>query len=277
MTKSDVVVADGFWAAGLESLPYVTSHQHGIWSHLTELDVRAGKPPDMPHHHAAQVEFRRRWKGLGKRMTAVSDFISQEMHIQWGYESRVINNGVDTDIWKPDTAKFGRKRPLVLHGVNDPGNINKGADHIRMLEQMLDADVMSLDQAFTRWGRAFGTPDCPQGTKPQVLAQADLFVHPSGFEGNSMMVAQALACGLPFVGYRVGALAFAHETQLGEIIDLQNRHPRVTLDAVRHVLGEITSGHDKHCGTNARQFALDNLSLTRFKQQWRSYVEEMIA
>src|SRR6185503_12581274 len=42
ITAEDVVVADGFWAKGLEHLPFAISHSHGIWSHLTLEDALEG-------------------------------------------------------------------------------------------------------------------------------------------------------------------------------------------------------------------------------------------
>ena len=43
VTADDVIVADGFWADGLDHLPLAVSHSHGIWSHLTKDDVDAGR------------------------------------------------------------------------------------------------------------------------------------------------------------------------------------------------------------------------------------------
>ena len=160
----DVVIADGFWAAGLEHLPFAISHSHGIWSHLTADDVAAGKKPDMPGHHFAQVNFRRNWTNRRKPFTAVSHFIAEQMRLQWGFQvDRVINNGV----WADTPEQYDRciadrtslaplrveeKLPIrkpftILHGVNDPSNKNKGYDHILLLEERFpEFHIMSLDK-----------------------------------------------------------------------------------------------------------------------------------
>ena len=272
ITSDDVVVADGFWAADLYHLPFAISHSHGIWSHLTLEDVQAGKAPDMPQNHAIQVEFRRRWIERGKHITAVSAFIANEMERQWGFKvDRVIDNGVDTGVYAPAEIRIDRSRPLVIHGVNDPSNENKGWSHIQELREHLDADVLSLDEAFTR----FSLRSDHRWTKPDVLAQADLVVHPSGFEGNSMFIAESLSCGVPIVAYDVGYL-FDYgiddlKNDCGMIIDRRTRSPEVTLSACRDILS-LPPEYRTTMGHWSRVMAP---TIDHFNSQWRSYIKEI--
>ena len=277
ISSEDVVIADGFWATGLEHLPLAVSHSHGIWSHLTKEDVDAGKPPDMPMHHAAQVAFRNRWiTSLGKHVTAVSDFIADQMFLQWGFQvDRVINNGVDTEIYKPTGISHGSEHPLIIHGVNDVSNVNKGGDHIQLLKQHFP-NVYSLDEVAAMF---------PLLTKAQALSMADLFVHPSGYEGNSMMVAEALACGLPFVGYDVGyaytmARTLDADHRVGAILPRTARCPQYTYmwcDAVLKSI-EWDSPHEAYLlRSNARSVAVTDLSIERFNVEWRDYIAKIEA
>ena len=261
---TDVVIADGFWADGLQHLDRVVSHSHGIWSHLTKEDVDAGRQPDMPYHHATQVNFRRRWTEMGKHITAVSDFIANEMDRQWGFKvDRVINNGVDVDRWVPRTYYLDRKRPLIIHGINDRGNLNKGWDHIELLKTEIDADVLSLDEA----------AEFVSGTKTFAMQQADLVVHPSGYEGNSMFVAEAMASGVPVIGYDVGFL-WSIKGSFGTcVMDRTKRPPEETLENVRYeleapdllpMMGEIH-----------RHIAVEKLSSAQFARAWGDYIKEI--
>jgi len=277
LLPTDVVIADGFWADGLQHMKLAVSHSHGIWSHLTKEDTDAGKAPDMPYHHAAQVNFRRRWTDLKKHITAVSDFIAVQMELQWGFKvDKIINNGVDTNIYRPlapvdysdekyEVREFiKRDKPIVVHGVNDKGNINKGWDHIQALIDDGSMDVCSLDELAAKLNMS----------KPDAMAQATIMVHPSGYEGNSMFVAEAMACGIPIVGYDVGFLYKVRDNGfVGYIIPRSERRPEVTLVAAKQLTGHAPGRY--FCSASVRSLALKHLSLDVFKKNWREYVEEI--
>lgn len=277
VTRDDVIVADGFWADGYESFPYAISHSHGIWSHLTAEDVAAGKQPDMPYHHAVQVAFRRRWIDSGRPLTAVSQFIANQLRLQWGWDATVINNGVDTDLYRPmEYRSIYLQHPLIIHGVNDRGNINKGWDHIELLRlraqtdpELLGCEVLSLDEAYDRF-RSFSDR---HWQKHEVLTQADLVVHPSGYEGNSMFVAEAVACGVPILGYEVGAMADWDASICGLIFERSRRSPEITLAGVKYLFKHQYPNGMRALGNNAREYAEERLSLASFRQNWRQYVE----
>lgn len=277
ISSDDVVIADGFWAAGLEHLPLAVSHSHGIWSHLTKDDVDAGKQPDMPYHHAAQVAFRQRWIDLGKHITAVSEFIAEQMKLQWGFiVERVINNGVDTEIFRPlnpldgseekylQRGRVNLDKPVIVHGINDKTNTNKGWDHIELLQKFEDWDVLSLDEFSQKLGIS----------KPDALPQATLMVHPSGYEGNSMFVAESMACGLPVVGYDVGFLwSLRNNGFVGQVLPLAQRNPKLTFAAAIELA--FHSAGRYFCSATVRNIALKELSISKFRQNWNSYVTEI--
>lgn len=281
VTSDDVVIADGFWADGLEILPKAVSHSHGIWGHVTKEDVDRGIRPENPMHHAVQVEFRRRWIRAKRHITAVSEFIADQMELQWGFKvDRVINNGVDTEEYRPGRTISGgndregyiclnhwpRKRPLVIHGVNDRSNLNKGWDHIQAIIDTVDVDVMSLDEA-----RESCRQLDPHAGNAQAICQADLVVHPSGFEGNSMFVAEALSCGIPVVGYNVGYMWSLWKVLGTCVMDRNLRSPVYTAAYVKSVL----EAPDllPTMGYIAREVALKDLSKENFARSWREYVE----
>lgn len=273
VTHDDTVVADGFWAWGLESIPHAISHSHGIWGHVTWKDTQRGTEPENPFHHAAQVAFRGTWTRLGKRFTAVSEFIAFEMDAQWGFRvNRIINNGVDTEVFRPSTRDTNLNDLLIIHGVNDRGNINKGWDHIEALKEGIPgAHVLSLDEAQTLLGR-YDEP----WTKAETLAAADIVVHPSGFEGNSMFVAEALACGVPVVGYDVGYLWVVDREYGPTVMDRDWRSPDLTVQTVKGLLDDPDHA-SKLAGPDglSRRLALRDLDIKVFRQRWRAYVSDV--
>lgn len=271
VTKDTIVIADGFWGEYLSSLGMnVISVAHGIWSHLTKEDVDAGKSPDFPVHHAFQVKHRKDHLRRGGKIVAVSRFIQEQMNLQWGFSSDVINNAIDLDKFKPPSSKTLRERPLVIHGVT---NSNKGFDHIHSLERSLNgvADVLLMDRAAERLGYSLEE-------KYKVIGEADLIVQPSAYEGNSYFVLEALASDVPIVAYNVGLLnsisTIAKENGIqaviGSIIDRKYRSPSETAKVGKFILDSVIRDRSPY---NPRVVA-SLFSIERFHREWRKYLED---
>lgn len=269
ISKDDIVITDGFWGEKLSELGYnVISVAHGIWSHLTKEDVDAGKQPEFPVHHAQQVKHRRDHLARGGKIVAVSDFISEQMNLQWGFESKVINNAIDLDVFKPATRhvhKSGAPR-LIIHGVT---TANKGFDHIEEVKRALPNDrVLLLDEA----------ANLLQVPKYDALAKADLVVQPSAYEGNSYFVLETLSCDVPIVAYNVGLLhsisRIARENGIqacvGGVIDRKLRSPQETAKVTKFILESVTRNRSVY---NPRTVA-KLFSIKRFHDEWRRYLEE---
>lgn len=264
--KHHTIIADGFWGEDLSERGYnVISVAHGIWSHLTKEMADAGMQPEFPAHHAVQVRHRTNHLKRGGRIVAVSDFISRQMKLQWGFESHVINNAIDLDKFRPAKDRFPRARPLIIHGVT---TANKGFDHVRAVESTVDADVLLLDQAAEKLGIE----------KYAALAQADLVVQPSAYEGNSYFVLETLASGVPIVAYNVGLLNALSEICdrngieccVGAIIARSLRSPEETAKVTKFILSSVMRPHSTY---NPRQVA-ELFSVQKFHEEWRKYLEE---
>lgn len=271
VTRDTIVISDGFWGEYLSALGMnVISVAHGIWSHLTKEDVDAGKQPEFPVHHVFQVNHRGDHIRRGGKIVAVSRFIQEQMKLQWGFDSTVINNAIDLEKFKPLLSRAPRERPLVIHGVT---NSNKGFEHIKRLEQVLDgvADVMLMDTAAERLGYS-------QEEKYKVIGEADLIVQPSAYEGNSYFILEALASDVPVVAYNVGLLnsisTIAKENGIqaiiGSIIDRKYRSPDETAKVGKFILDSVVRDRSPY---NPREVA-SLFSIERFHVEWRKYLED---
>lgn len=268
VTMDDVIISDGFWGERLSALGYnVISVAHGIWSHLTKDDVDAGQQPEFPAHNAIQVKHRRDHLSRGGKIVAVSDFISEQMKLQWGFDSRVINNAIDLKKFDklPRLPSWLDER-LIIHGVT---TANKGFDHIDAVKAALpNDDVLLLDKAAETY----------QLEKYTMLKNCDLVVQPSAYEGNSYFVLETLACGVPIVAYKVGLLhsiskiAKQHgiEACVGGLIDRKLRSPAETAKVAKFILESVM--RDRTC-YNPRQVA-ELFSIERFHDEWRNYLED---
>ncbi len=263
LTGEEVVLVDGFWGLGLEWHPRVISVAHGNWSHTTADDVARGIPPEFPFHHNVQLKYRRDHLARGGKIVAVSKFIADQCKMQWDMDFPYINNGIDLSQYSPAGGHFKRKRPLIIHGTT---TANKGFDHIEALKK-LDADVMLLDEAAAAHSRP----------KYEMLAHADLVVHPSAHEGNSYFVLETLACGVPLVTYNVGLMWELWERgfqgNFGSVIDRTERSPHRTTVVTRCALEELSAGN-AYWTYNARKMASAH-SIEKFRQSWQHYVESL--
>lgn len=269
VAPDDVVIGDGFWCGELARLGCrrVISVAHGIWGHVTKSDFDAGVPPENPGLHAAQVSHRLVHRSRGLPIVAVSRFIADEMMAQWGIESTVINNAVDPDELPPPTPRRLTRslddRTIVIHGINDPGNVNKGWDHIAACMEGVPPEVtiLSLDQ----YHEMVGSPG-----KMETLARADLVLAPSGFEGNSYFMLEALSCDVPVIAYNVGlpyeiAMHDEYSDMVGMVLDRKFRDPRHTANALRWW---CSRGHM----TSPREALSNFTSFDMFSWNWREIV-----
>lgn len=260
--KDDIILTDGFWGIGLEDFPNVISVAHGNWGHVTKDDVDAGIKPEFPQHHAVQIDYRRNHLKRGGRIVAVSDFIANQCKLQWGFEMPVINNGIDTKKFVPVIGeKIKRKRPVIVHGVT---TTNKGFDHVDEVKK-LDADVILLDDAPS----FFSIPKYP------ALAQADIVLVPSAHEGNSYFVLEALASGVPVVGYNVGLMyrALRENAPVGRILDRRDRTKEATAEGVKFVLKNLVQSKENEFKLRCepREW-VSQFSVEKFQEEWRGYL-----
>lgn len=265
VSPDDIILCDGFWTLGLESLSNVVSVCHGNWSHTTADDVAAGIPPEFPLHHAVQVRQRADHLAKGKKLVAVSDFIADQMMLQWQYPSHVINNGIDTKKFRPyEEGETYFNDPTIVHMTT---TANKGFDHIAAVKERFSRSgigVYSLDELWERNGGR-------HTDKYRALAACDLLVHPSAHEGNSYGILEALASDVPIVSYDVGLMYFLAKTKVrvGKILSRQIRSPEATADAAwKYICAPSLRSTARHCRAVAEIFSIEY-----FHTQWREFLE----
>lgn len=266
VTKEDIIIGDGFWAQGFEDFPFVISHSHGIWSH--RLPWEKDLPPENPHLHNAQLTFRKKHLARGGRLTSVSEFISWSMKEQWGFESTVINNGIDTDKWQyvyNHDAKI--ETGYVIHGVNDKNNVNKGYAHIEACKKsMLQWDFLSLDEACKRYNLA------PQ----EAFTHAEFTLIPSAHEANSYFCLESLACDTPVLAYDVGLpFLYRNTCDIGKVLDRKLLSPEFTAKNVKEVLDFYVFDYMRSKNYDLRPSYVAGLfSLENFHDEWRIYLDK---
>lgn len=131
------------------------------------------------------------------------------------YPVKVINNGINLDIFKPTESDFRTKYNLedkyILLGVANEWNVRKGLDVFIQLAKMLDdkyqivlvgtndevdkklpANIISIHKTYD------------QKELAQIYSAADLFVNPTREENFPTVNIESIACGLPVLTFETG-------------------------------------------------------------------------
>jgi glycosyltransferase involved in cell wall biosynthesis len=175
------------------------------------------------------------------RIIATSNTVRDELVQDYHYkgEVSVIQNGIDTDLFKPDAASSRRgdnalnrpkvlfsgrmialkgpqvvikAMPLVLQRHPDAVFIFAGAgDRAPYLEMLRAAGIPASSFEFCQLSYA---------DMPRLYNSADLLVLPSLTEGFPKCILEGMACGLPAIASNVGDVAdLVHDGSTGFLID----------------------------------------------------------
>ena len=164
-------------------------------------------------------KLKKSWFGGVEDMTIVTpsrwlaDLVKQSFLN--GYDVRVINNGIDLDIFKPTAGNFREKYTLqdkkIVLGVASGWGYRKGLDVFIELSKRLPEDYKIV---------LVGTDDsvdkklppeilsihrtCDQQELAQIYTAADVFVNPTREENFPTVNLEAIACGTPVVTFDTG-------------------------------------------------------------------------
>lgn len=139
-------------------------------------------------------------------VTAVSDFTAEILKKDLGYKKdvKVIYNGIDTEIFKPDYEKEGSENIKVLFSGNL--TLRKGAHLLVDIARRVKKNIIIYYTSGLRGKNRL--PELknlkPIGRfsydeMPNLYQSMDILLMPTAREGFGLSMAEAMSCGLPVV------------------------------------------------------------------------------
>jgi len=174
-----------------------------------------------------------------RHLIAVSGRIAKEIgtHYQWSKPSTVIYHGIDTEKFRPPADVAERARARARYQLAEGGWVwlfvgeaVKGLrEAIAELPGFPQARLLvisrSLMAPYQAQAQALGVTERirfhgPEMEMPWAYRAADVLVYPSTYDAFAMVVAEAMATGLPVIaGKNIGAAEWIEPGRNGELCD----------------------------------------------------------
>lgn len=182
------------------------------------------------------------------------------------FRTRIIRNGVDVKVFKPagnksilrKKYKLPTDKKIILFGVGDLGDKNKGAQYVFKAASMLKEKnylFLGVGNGASIDGKNIKIIPYMKNRSAlaEIFSSADLFCYASLAETQSLAVLEALASGLPVVGFDVPGMKEVVKNDVGELVPVKNS--RLLSEAITNNLGKSYS---------AKSHSARNLSIYKF-------------
>lgn len=190
--------------------------------------------------------------------------------------TRVIPNGVDTEIFQPRDRTRAREQLGLEHGaayalfVGRP-EYRKGAD---LLLASCRAAGWQLLHAGTRGiSGAHHLGMLAPEQLANAYAAADCVLFPTRYEACSYVILEALACGTPVVTTRVGWT----NTLLKQLPRYEELCVDLEVSDIAARLRWVAGADTQELMGEVRSFVCENNSLARFRSDWLETIEQVTA
>lgn len=184
-----------------------------------------GSPRDLAHRVMEKKKLG--WNNAGVHFVGCSEWLTaqaRESSLAAGNDFSVVPNPIDTALFSPGERLEARKRlklpadkKLILFGAVIASDKRKGIDFLAHASQLLsdlkeDTELVMFGQLKGGNFPEFGLRIHELGyigdaaLMADVYRAADLFVTPSLEENLPNTIMEAMACGVPCVGFKIGGI-----------------------------------------------------------------------
>lgn len=255
----DLVICNGEFSFGIKHKNCINLFHgtaYGYYKYLKEV-IRLKQKVSLFRFALLQ-----KWGSKNKYTVAVSDFVKKILESQGIKVNLIINNSVDTDMFKP--INIEKKGEIIAIGSNAYDGYAKGFDVIEKIQQEgFKVKCISNSKPYqdADWEKFVGYDELPR-----IYNMYKVLVFPSRFEACQMVPLEAMACGIPVVISKVG---------IG--VELSESIPEFVCDTFNHrdyirKINMINQNYDYY-SNEAREYVLKNFSYNHFKEKWLTLVE----
>ena len=202
-----------------------------------------------------------------------------------GYQILTIVNGVDNKIFYPRKNKQELREKynisggdkVIVFNANNLNDTHKGVGYVlELAEKMKDEKVLfigfggGIDGVVNKNIKLMGKINNVNKIS-EILGLADIFIFPSLVETASLAVLEAMACGLPVVGFKIPALREMVSASTGILCDIGNR------EEVKNSIVFLIRDDSKRekMGCEASEFIKKNNSSSRFLENYKELFDSL--
>lgn len=182
-----------------------------------------------------------------------------------GYDVRVINNGIDTDVFKPVTSEFKTRNNIeekkIILGVAFGWEKRKGYDIFLKLADDLPDDykivlvgnvgTLQRNEKILYINRTYD-----QRELAELYSCADVLANPTREENFPTVNIEALACGTPVITFKTGGSPEILDLKSGCVVDVDD------YNGFKEALIKCVEDHtflEEDCVQRAQTFTVENM------------------
>ena len=263
--SADVVICNGEFSLGVRH-PAAINVFHGCYYGYAQ-----GMRPCISkraYENLLRMADQQRRGAEGKYVVAVSRTVGQILGQQGLKVDAVIDNAVDPEHFREAGADAVRGDRYLFVGSSD--YLGKGFDVLEKLAA-LGVPIDCITAAAPRNAQLRWLGNIPNEDLPAYYQRYRVLLLPSRFEGSSLVVLEAMACGMPVV-----------TTAVGSGPDIALEIPEFVVDGPwadipEHMVGRLRAIEDRYSyfSAQARRYILQHHGYEDWKNKWLAAVEEV--
>jgi glycosyltransferase involved in cell wall biosynthesis len=189
---------------------------------------------------------------------------------------RVVTNGIDVERFAPGDRRAARERlgldPEARYALF-PGRLEgrKGSDLVGPACEKAGYELLVAGPTDPAVGRGLGP--VPPDEMPPVYAAADCVLFPTRYEGCSLAILEAMACGVPVITSRVGWV----DELLEAVPDYRRLIVWHDVDDVAARLASLDAIDTAPLVEQALAHVREHNSLEAFGRAWMAVVDDVVA